>query len=204
MTEETTSKATEQQAEDSTREVSTTAIRESSLFKQQAAAFTKLKDELEGLKAAQEEKAKAEEVAALEKEQNYKEALSKKEADFTAKLSALEAEKVKLLADIEHKEITHGLLSAGAASVKASDFLASEYKSIPKDERPDLKDWIEKVKEDQEFSVFFGETKAQTFAANPDVGGPASRKSAKVDLTKMMESGASANELIQAALDSLK
>jgi len=189
----TATEGTGEKQQDNT--VSNSAIRESNIFRSQAAETTRLKQELDALRSSIDDTKKADELKALEDEKSYKEALTKLTNDFSEKLNSKEAEMSKLVAQIEHKEITQKLLMNGASSTTASDFLATQYKALEGDDKPDLETWINTIKEDSEYLSFFkgAETKPQN---NPDTGGAASRKGG----TAALDPNASSADMLKAAL----
>ena len=175
--------------------VSNSAIRESNIFRQQAAEHTRLKQELDTLKSSLDDTKKAEELKKLEDEQSYKEAVAKMTEDFTSKLNNKDAELSRLMAQVEHKELTQELLMAGATSTVSSDFLANQYKSLEGDDKPELGKWIESLKENPDFAAFFkGPVTKQP--NNPDTGGGHPRNSGPVPL----DPKASSADMIKAAL----
>lgn len=179
--------------------VSNSAIRESNIFKQQAAEHTRLKTELDALKSSLDDTKKADELKALEDGKSYTEAAAKLTSDFTEKLASKDAELSKLMAQVEHKELTQVLLMSGATSTVASDFLANQYKALGGDDKPTLDKWITTVKENPDFVSFFKGlvTKPQN---NPDAGGVPPRNSGAAP----PDPKASSADMIKAALALLK
>ena len=189
MSEETKQETTESTESTQQEGTSNSAVRESNLFKQMAAEVTRQKARVAEMEQADADRQKAKEVKGLEDEQKYKEALKQLTADYDAKLSAKETELASHLALIEHKDITHKLLSVGVSG-KAGDFLANEYKAIEGDDKPDLETWINTIKENPEFSSFFNK---ESINVSPDVGGTVARQTQEIALDENM----SADEMLK-------
>ena len=193
MSEETNVEPTE--PTDPQETTSNSAVRESNLFKSMAAEVTRQKAKVAEMEQADADRLKAKEVKGLEDEQKYKEALKQLTSDYDAKLSAKDAELANHIALIEHKDITHKLLSSGAAGDKACDFLASQYKAIEGDDKPDLETWINTIKENPEFSPFF--SSKESINVSPDVGGTISHKTKDIELDQNMSAAEMLEHLLK-------